>query len=92
MQQVTVNNKLIENHRLYRECGSTLNDVSKRDYRGKNYFNNTIKCLDTDRYENKLAANEKRDKRPAVDAVIGISDIKKGMISQYIRLTHSTTP
>ena len=79
MLPVTVNNNLIENHRLYCKCGSTLNDVSKRDYRGKNYFDNTIKCLDTDSYENKLAANEKRDKRPTVDAVIGISDIKNGL-------------
>ncbi len=81
MQPVTVNNKLIENHRLYCKCGSTLNDVSEKDYRGKKYFGNTIKCLDTDSYENKLAANEKRDKRQTVDTVIGISDIKNGLLT-----------
>ena len=70
MAEWIYNNAVVEGHSLYPVCGSTLNEVSNRDYPNSNYFNPGIKCLDMDTYESNL---RKSQPDRTVDAVIGIS-------------------
>lgn len=71
MEQLVYNNDTVAAHSLYNKCGSTLNEVSNRDYPGKDYFNKEILCLDMDIYEKNVLHSESPD--CTVDAVIGIS-------------------
>ncbi len=74
MEQWIYNNQLVEGHSLYPPCGSTLNDVSNRDYPDTNYFHTDIKCLDIDYYEKQVLRKGQADN--TVDAVIGISSFE----------------
>lgn len=72
MNEVWVyNNDVIEKHPLAASCGSTLQDVSEKDYPGRSYFNPDIECLDLDAYvqSQHLARTPK-----TMDAAIGISN------------------
>lgn len=70
MDAVVFDNKCLSKHILFDECGSTLNEVSEKDYPNKNYFNPDILCLDMDAYETQ-SGHGKTD--CTTDAVIGIS-------------------
>lgn len=54
---------------------TTLVEISKRDYKGKDYFHLPIKSLDLDSYENSL---KKSQEECTVDGVIGICNEKMG--------------
>lgn len=71
--QLVYDNEIVGKHDLYSCCKSTLNDVSKKDYPNKNYFDPRIECLDMDYYEK----NVRRPSNPeeTVDAVMGIKKI-----------------
>lgn len=71
MEEWIYNNKIVQEHSLFRFCGSTLNDVSDKDYQGKYKFNPEIECLDIDEYEKKV--QRKQQSFHTGDAVIGIS-------------------
>ena len=45
MEEWIYNNKIVQEHSLFRFCGSTLNDVSDKDYQGKYKFNPEIECV-----------------------------------------------
>ena len=70
MEQWVYNNEIVKRHSFYPSCGSTLNDVSNKDYPGTNYFDPEIVCLDMDAYEHGLS---KKNPDCTVDAVIGIA-------------------
>ncbi len=74
MEQWIYNNQLVERHSIYTLCGSTLNEVSNRDYPNSNYFNPDIRCLDVDYYEKVVSHKSQADN--TVDAVIGISSFE----------------
>lgn len=59
-------NSIIEGHRLFDEVGTTLQEVSDRDYPSRYKFNPAIKCLDGD----KLVGTSDK----SVDTIIGIGD------------------
>ena len=59
-------NPIVEGHSLYRLCGSTLNTVSNRDYRNRDYFDPEIKCLDMDTYEKNILQKSHADKTDAI--------------------------
>lgn len=71
MAELIYDNGVVEGHSLYLLCGSTLNEVSKRDYPASDYFNSDIQCLDMDTYEKTIL--RKSHAEHTVDAVIGIS-------------------
>lgn len=71
MAEWIYNNTVVERHSLFPACGSTLNEVSNRDYPNSNYFNPDIECLDMDTYEKKVLRKSHADR--TVDAVMGIS-------------------
>ena len=71
MEERTYNNAIVEKHSFHAICGSTLNEVSNRDYPNSDYFNPYIECLDVDTYESKVLRKSQADR--TVDAVIGIS-------------------
>lgn len=64
-------NDYLRGHPLYQKCPALLNDVSERDYPGKNYFDKRIECLDMDTYERTVCFGRANC---TTDAVIGISD------------------
>lgn len=70
MEEWIYNNKIVQEHSLFRFCGSTLNDVSDKDYQGKYKFNSDIECLDIDEYEKNIL--RKQQSFHTGDAVIGI--------------------
>lgn len=70
MEQWVYNNEIVKRHSFYPSCGSTLNDVSNKDYPGTDYFDPEIVCLDMDAYEHALS---KKNSDCTVDAVIGIA-------------------
>lgn len=51
MEERTYNNAIVEKHSFHAISGSTLNEVSNRDYPNSDYFNPDIECLDMDTYE-----------------------------------------
>lgn len=59
----------ITQHPFHTEVGSTLYDISERDYPGTDYFDSAIEALDMDCYEEKQSQFERK---PTMDAVIGI--------------------
>ena len=59
----------ITQHPFHTEVGSTLYDISERDYPGTDYFDPAIEALDMDCYEEKHSQFERK---PTMDAVIGI--------------------
>ena len=59
-------NSIVEGHRLFAEVGSTLQEVSDKDYSSRYIFNPAIKCLDGD----KLVGTSDK----SVDTIIGIGD------------------
>lgn len=69
MEALVYDNRIITGHKLYPVCGKKLQDVSEKDYHGKKYFDDSIECLDMDKYEETECAG---DKKETVDAVIGI--------------------
>lgn len=69
MEALVYDNRIITGHKLYPVCGKKLQDVSEKDYHGKKYFDESIECLDMDKYEDTECAG---DKKETVDAVIGI--------------------
>lgn len=71
MEEWIYNNKIVREHSLFRFCGSTLNDVSDKDYKGKYKFNPDIECLDIDEFEKNV--QRKQQSFHTGDAVIGIS-------------------
>lgn len=71
MEERTYNNAIVEKHSFHAISGSTLNEVSNRDYPNSDYFNPDIECLDMDTYESKVLRKSQADR--TVDAVIGIS-------------------
>lgn len=71
MEEWIYNNNIVQEHSLFRFCGSTLNDVSDKDYQGKYKFNPDIECLDIDNYEKNVL--KKQQSFHTGDAVIGIS-------------------
>jgi len=77
MDPIVYDNTCLRAHSLSRQCASTLNTVSERDYPGHNYFNQSIECLDMDSYE-RSQANGSEDN--TVDAVIGISNYRNNRI------------
>lgn len=84
MEPVVFDNATVIRHSLYGKCGATLNEVSERDYPGKDYFDPAIGCLDMDTYETAICHG-----RPdcTVDAVIGIADcVNKCMSNQRLLL------
>lgn len=70
MEIVVYDNSIVRQHPLYNNYGDFLNTVSERDYKGRNYFNPDIECLDMDTYETKECSGRKDC---TVDAVIGIA-------------------
>lgn len=74
-------NPIVEGHSLYRLCGSTLNTVSNRDYRNRDYFDPEIKCLDMDTYEKNILQKSHADK--TVDAVIGIGTFHHNRVEKH---------
>lgn len=64
-------NDYLHKHSLWGKCPSTLNEVSERDYRGKNCFDTRIDCLDMDTYERQVCGGQADC---TTDAVIGICD------------------
>lgn len=71
MESLIFDNEYLRQHKLYALCKSSLNEVSERDYPGKNYFSPKIDCLDIDTYETAICNGEKDH---TMDAVIGISN------------------
>lgn len=70
MAPVIYNNEFLHRHTLWEVCGCKLNDdISERDYPGKNYFDSRIDALDMDSYEKKLCKSQPQS---TADAVIGI--------------------
>jgi len=78
MDPVVFDNKCLCKHSLYNECGSLLNEVSKKDYPNKNYFDTSILCLDMDRYETQVCLGQADC---TTDAVIGISSCVNKQLS-----------
>lgn len=66
-------NAIVEKHPIYKDAGSALSEVSKRDY-GNNFFDERIKCLDMDEYEVSVCQEQKQ---PTMDAVIGVADYER---------------
>jgi len=71
MAEVAFDNDIILKHSTYRQCGSMLDTVSKKDYPGDDFFDKRIACLDMDAYETIVC---KGAKDCTMDAVIGIKD------------------
>lgn len=71
MEEWIYNNRIVQGHSLFPFCGSTLNDVSNKDYEGEYKFNSEIECLDIDEYEKNVL--RKNLSFHTGDAVIGIS-------------------
>lgn len=69
MGPVVYDNECLSAHTIYKECGSTLYKVSKKDYPKKNYFDKNIFCLDMDAYETQIRHGQTDC---TTDAVIGI--------------------
>ena len=84
MEPSVYNNDFLSRHSLFAYCASTLNEVSERDYPGKNYFDPQIACLDVDTYETSVCHGNADS---TTDAVIGISTcINKVMSSHRLML------
>ncbi len=75
-------NELIKDNLLYPICGSYLHSVSQKDYK-EVFFHPEIMCLDMDDLELILATNDKRDRQPTVDAVIGVKKFHKNKFSSH---------
>lgn len=80
MEALVYNNDILSKHSLYDHCASTLNDVSERDYPGKNYFDPQIACLDMDTYETSISHGNAGS---TTDAVIGVSTCENKTMSQH---------
>lgn len=77
MDRVRVlNNKIIEGHPIYQKYGTTLYDLSKKDYPNKNYFalHRNIKCISLDDYEASISG----DNDKTMDAAIGTNFFSNG--------------
>ena len=70
METVVYKNSVVERHSFYSQCHALLDDISRRDYPGKNYFCREIDALDMDTYETLVCHGQKDC---TADAVIGIS-------------------
>lgn len=66
-------NSMVERHRLFAEVGSTLQEISDKDYPSRYKFNPAIKCLDGD----KLVGTSDK----SVDTIIGIGDYSNNCTS-----------
>lgn len=73
MDAKVFDNDFLHRHTLWQKCPSSLNDVSERDYPGRNYFDPRIDCLDMDVYERQICGGQANC---TTDAVIGISDYR----------------
>lgn len=71
MEKLAFDNDIIIRQPIYRQCGSTLDTVSKKDYPDECFFDKSIQCLDMDVYETMSCRG---DKNNTMDAVIGIKD------------------
>lgn len=78
MEPVVYDNESLCKHKLYEKCGSTLHEVSKKDYPKKNYFDKNILCLDMDAYETQIRHGQTDC---TTDAVIGISSCDNKKLS-----------
>lgn len=74
MEAVAFENAIIKAHPFYRQCGATLETVSKKDYPNNDYFDTSILCLDMDAYE---IATRRGQQKETVDAVIGVKDYRQ---------------
>lgn len=74
METIAFDNAIICNHELYSYCGSTLHDVSEKDYPNKVFFDKSIACLDIDKYEKQVG---KGNNKETVDAVIGVKNYRQ---------------
>ena len=83
MATVIFDNEIVESHRLYPSCGSSLSQISERDYPQKEYFSKRIVVLDLDSYESEHA---KGNKQKTVDAVIGVADFTKKRTNRRLQL------
>ena len=73
MEALIFDNDAVRTHRLYSLCGSTLHNVSKKDYAKDNFFDKRIECLDIDIYETtRCAGHTGMNEQPTADAVIGV--------------------
>ncbi len=94
MATVVYDNEIIENHSFYSICGSTLNNVSHKDYPNTNYFNPDIKCLDMDKYETSMTKGSENN---TMDAAVGIGDWDGKLLKQQrlllieLRLKYKST-
>lgn len=77
MEPLLINNEYLRRHSLWLQCASTLQEISRRDYPTKNYFNqlSRIDALDLDTYERLL---HKISTDCTGDAVIGVALEKSG--------------
>ena len=68
VEPLIFDNKIVSRHPIYRKFHKMLNDISERDYPGKDYFDKRIDALDLDTYESSIPDSNDH----TVDAVIGI--------------------
>ena len=69
--------QIITSHRLYSRFGSSMIDLSERDYLGKHYFTDDIPAIDLDTYETFRGGENSR----TVDAIIGVCDVRQNRVS-----------
>lgn len=76
---LVLNNKVVEDNGLFNNYGTTLYDLSKKDYPRKEYFDKfrMIKCIGLDEFEASVRCE--RDK--TMDAAIGVSCFNRGRVS-----------
>lgn len=79
MEVLIINNEYLQRHPLWQNCPATLTEISKRDYRGKDYFTNVnIDALDIDSYEKATHKGKRGNLVCTGDAVVGIALEKRG--------------
>jgi len=71
MAEAAFDNDIILKHSTYKQCGSMLDAISKKDYPDEDFFDKRIACLDMDAYEAIVCNGVKGC---TMDAVIGIKD------------------
>ncbi len=79
MEVLIINNEYLHRHPLWQHCATSLSDISKRDYHGKDYFPNMIiDALDMDSYEKAVHKGNRRNQSCTGDAIVGIALEKSG--------------
>lgn len=75
MESLVYENTVITGHAIYPVCGTTLHEVSRKDYPKDSFFDPRIACLDMDLYETGTCRG---NRRATVDAVIGVKKHLRG--------------